>query len=89
MPTLKTLLKTLMRDSMLDGFSLAGGTAPAYMNGANEALVEAFLNRRVRFFRIQEILEQMMEAYRPEKTDRLEAILDADNRARREAEKLI
>jgi 1-deoxy-D-xylulose-5-phosphate reductoisomerase len=61
----------------------AGGTAGAVLNGANEAAVAAFLERRIRFGRIVELAAQALKAVAPQKADSLEAILDADARARR------
>ena len=65
--------------------SMAEGTAPAYMNGANEALVGAFLEKKIRFIQIRDILEKMMSDYEPKKDRDLETILEEDDRARSEA----
>ena len=66
-----------------------GGTSCAYMNGANEALVEAFLNKKISFLQIQDNLEKMMDRYVPVKDIDFETLLDEDRRARKEVEKLI
>jgi len=68
--------------------SRRGGTAPAYMNGANEALVGAFLDKKIRFIQIRDILEEMMDAYDPVVMSDLGTIIEEDEKARAEALKL-
>ncbi|QOR37530.1 1-deoxy-D-xylulose-5-phosphate reductoisomerase [Billgrantia diversa] len=63
----------------------AGGTAPAILNGANEVAVDAFLNERVSFTGIGELVGEVLEALPVEAGDDLEAILGADARARQVA----
>jgi len=41
----------------------AGGTYPAVMNGANEALVDLFLQGKLQFHRIAEIIEEILDQY--------------------------
>ncbi len=60
----------------------AGGTAGAVFNAANEAAVAAFLERKIRFGRIVELVAEALSAIAPEPADNLETILDADRRAR-------
>lgn len=60
----------------------AGGTAGAVLNAANEAAVAAFLDRKIRFGRIVELVAEALSAIAPVPADTLEAILDADRRAR-------
>ncbi len=60
----------------------AGGTAGAVFNAANEAAVEAFLERRIRFGRISELVAEALHSIDTHPADSLEAILDADRRAR-------
>ncbi len=66
-----------------------GGTWPVTMNGANEVLVDAFLKRKIRFVQIQDLLEDIMAQHEPQYDLSLEAILEADERARRAARELI
>jgi 1-deoxy-D-xylulose-5-phosphate reductoisomerase len=40
----------------------SGGTAPAILNAANEVAVDAFLNRRLGFARITEVVERVLQA---------------------------
>ncbi len=60
----------------------AGGTAGAIFNAANEAAVTAFLNRKIRFGRIVELVDQALAHIQPHSADSLDTILSADQRAR-------
>ena len=60
----------------------AGGTAGAVLNGANEAAVAAFLDRKIRFGAIVELASQALKAIDPQPIDCLDTVLDADRRAR-------
>uniref|UniRef100_A0ABX1N6K8 1-deoxy-D-xylulose 5-phosphate reductoisomerase n=1 Tax=Aromatoleum buckelii TaxID=200254 RepID=A0ABX1N6K8_9RHOO len=59
-----------------------GGAAAAVLNAANEEAVAAFLERRVGFTRIPDIIAATLERARDLSVDCIEAILDADARAR-------
>jgi 1-deoxy-D-xylulose-5-phosphate reductoisomerase len=61
----------------------SGGTAGAVLNAANEAAVAAFLDRRLRFGQIVEMVRAAMDAVQPVAAVDLPTILDADHRARR------
>ena len=63
-----------------------GGTLAAVMNAANEIAVAAFLDRRVRFPKIWEIVEDVMNRHKPVAHPDLDAILGADQWARAEAQ---
>ena len=63
-----------------------GGTLPAVMNAANEIAVAAFLNRQVRFPDIWRIVEEVMNRHTPVAHSDLDAILQADQWARNEAQ---
>ncbi|MDP8948761.1 MAG: 1-deoxy-D-xylulose-5-phosphate reductoisomerase [Actinomycetota bacterium] len=65
---------------------LAGGAYPVALNAANEVAVGAFLERRIRFLQIAEVIEEVLEAV-PEfgAMESLEAIRSADAWAREEA----
>ena len=65
---------------------IQGGTAPAVLNGANEAAVAAFLEGRVGFLDIAVLVEGALEEVPPAPADVLEAVLDADAAARRSVE---
>lgn len=59
-----------------------GGTAPAILNAANEAAVQAFLDRKLTFGRIIELVATALETLKPQSADTLTTILDADQAAR-------
>lgn len=59
-----------------------GGTAPAILNAANEAAVQAFLDRKITFGRIIELVATALETLKPQSADTLTTILDADQAAR-------
>jgi 1-deoxy-D-xylulose-5-phosphate reductoisomerase len=65
------------------------GTMPAVLNAANEACVEGFLNKRLRFISIPEVIERVMDRHSNKKHPDLCEIQDADSWARREALKVI
>ncbi|MCB8932816.1 MAG: 1-deoxy-D-xylulose-5-phosphate reductoisomerase [Fimbriimonadaceae bacterium] len=62
-----------------------GGTMPCAMNAANEWAANAFLEGRVRFLQIPEIVESVMERHEPCPVT-LEALLETDRWARQTAE---
>ena len=64
-----------------------GGTLPAVLNAANEVAVAAFLNRKINFPQITEIVRRTMDAHKVVLHPTLEQILEADAWARREAAK--
>jgi 1-deoxy-D-xylulose-5-phosphate reductoisomerase len=65
-----------------------GGTLPAVMNATNEVAVAGFLDRRVRFADIWQIVEEVMNRHAPVAHPDLDAILRADQWARTEAQEL-
>ena len=60
----------------------AGGSAPAVLNALNEMAVSAFLQRRIAFLSIPDLIERGLEALPRAPADSLETLLDADARAR-------
>ena len=65
-----------------------GGTLPAVLNAANEVAVAAFLDRQLSFPRIWQTVEKVMERHTIVAHPNLDAILAADQWARKEAKKL-
>jgi 1-deoxy-D-xylulose-5-phosphate reductoisomerase len=63
-----------------------GGTLPAVMNAANEIAVAAFLDRRMRFPDIWHVVEEVMNQHTAVAHPNLDAILEADQWARNEAQ---
>lgn len=59
-----------------------GGTAGAIFNAANEAAVAAFLERKVRFGRITELVGDALASLKVREVDSLETVLAADREAR-------
>ncbi len=66
-----------------------GGTLPAVLNGANEIAVEKFLNGKITFLQIPELIEQTMNAYTVKYEYTLEDLLEADAWARSFATNLV
>ena len=66
-----------------------GGTVPAVMNAANEVAVEAFLNNRLSFLEISQVIEKVMYQHRGEDLTTVEQALHADLWGRDKARELI
>jgi len=66
-----------------------GGTLPGAMNAANEVAVAAFLERRVSFPSIWQIVEEVMNRHTSVAHPALDAILQADQWARAEAQNCV
>ncbi|WP_300616532.1 1-deoxy-D-xylulose-5-phosphate reductoisomerase [Dokdonella sp.] len=67
----------------------AGGTATTVLNAANEEAVAAFLDERLPFLAIAETIERCLDTVDSVPASDLDAILDADSAARREARRII
>jgi len=59
-----------------------GGTLPAILNAGNEVAVQAFLDSKIRFDQIIQLVEETMEAIDHEPEQTLENVLAADQLAR-------
>jgi 1-deoxy-D-xylulose-5-phosphate reductoisomerase len=66
-----------------------GGTLPAVMNAANEVAVYAFLEGRIKYLQIVDIVESICEEHKVLDATDLESILEADNWARKRAQERI
>ena len=66
-----------------------GETLPAVLNAANEVAVEAFLKQRISFVKIPEVVRKTMEKRILVANPNLSDILEADRRARKQAEEII
>jgi 1-deoxy-D-xylulose-5-phosphate reductoisomerase len=66
--------------------ALAGGTAPAVLNAANEVAVDAFLNGRLAFTGITALIDRVMQAHSVGTADTLDEVLAADAWAREKAQ---
>lgn len=62
-----------------------GGLMPTILNGANEAAVELFLNKKIEFLDIADYIERAMEAFKEEgcKEVSLEKVIDLDKRVKK------
>ena len=69
------------------GAGRAGGAYPVALNAANEVAVQAFLDRRIQFLRIPDVIEEVLDGV-PEfgAMDSMQAIEAVDRWAREEAE---
>ncbi len=59
-----------------------GGTLPTVLNAANEVAVEHFLNGKILFLEIEELIERTMESHQTIFQPDLETILEVDKEAR-------
>lgn len=59
-----------------------GGTYPAVLNAANEVAVNAFLEKKIKFTDIGNILSKIMDKHKPLDTSSLENIIEADRWSR-------
>ncbi len=60
----------------------AGGSVPAQMNAANEVAVESFLQGRVRFLQIAQVVEEVLQRLPGRPLENLESVLAVDDEAR-------
>ncbi len=67
----------------------AGGSAAALMNAANEVAVEAFLDRKIGFRKINQLIAEVMNTLPSASVDNLEDLLEQDRRARALAQSLL
>jgi 1-deoxy-D-xylulose-5-phosphate reductoisomerase len=66
-----------------------GGSAAAVLNAANEIAVEAFLDRRVGFRKIPELIEQVLNRLPNTPVNDLDSVLAQDELARTQARELL
>jgi 1-deoxy-D-xylulose-5-phosphate reductoisomerase len=60
----------------------SGGTAPAVYNAANEVAVAAFLQGRLEFTGVADVIRATLDMHDPRAADALESVLEADRWAR-------
>jgi 1-deoxy-D-xylulose-5-phosphate reductoisomerase len=63
----------------------AGGTAPAWLNAANEVAVSAFLDGLIQWLDIADVIEMTLEGHDGGSAQTVDDVLDADHRARERA----
>lgn len=68
------------------GFEVAktSGSAPVVFNAANEAAVQAFLDGRIRFGQIVELIDHCLQVHTPREHLELDELLETDGWARRQ-----
>jgi len=59
-----------------------GGTAPAVMNAANEVAVDLFLNRKINFTEISELIDRTLQNHKVTQKPTIEDYINADGWAR-------
>jgi 1-deoxy-D-xylulose-5-phosphate reductoisomerase len=67
----------------------AGGTQPVALNAANEVAVQAFLDGRLGFTAIPQVIEQVMNAHEPEPVSSVEVVRRVDGWAREHAGRMV
>lgn len=67
----------------------AGGTMPAVLNGANEVAVKGFLQKKIRFTEIPQVIKRVMNRHEVICEPEIEDAVDADGWSRLEAAALI
>ncbi|MDQ1515276.1 MAG: 1-deoxy-D-xylulose-5-phosphate reductoisomerase, partial [Actinomycetota bacterium] len=63
----------------------AGGDAPTTLNAANEVAVAAFLNGRLPWRGIADVVAEVLEDHEAGKVSTIEDVVESDGRARRRA----
>lgn len=66
-----------------------GGTMTAVLNSANEAAVQAFLEGRIHYLRIPEIIERSLDSHEPKYGCGVEEILEVDVETRKKTAEMI
>jgi 1-deoxy-D-xylulose-5-phosphate reductoisomerase len=66
-----------------------GETAPAWLNAANEVAVAAFLDGRLRWRAIAEVIDETLQHWPGTKADDMDVVLAEDAQARRVAERAV
>jgi len=69
--------------------SKEGGTMPAVLNAANEAAVDAFLQKRIGFNDIPVIIKEAMNSHRKEPVTEIDVVIEADRWAREKAREIL
>ena len=64
-------------------------TYPAVLNAANEVAVRAFLDRAISFVAVTGVIEEVLASHDPSSAGTLDAVLEADEWARRRAQQVV
>lgn len=63
--------------------AVVGADLPAVVNAANEVAVDLFLSERIKFTQIAPLISEILSNWDSSEPDSIEAVIDADTRARR------
>ena len=66
-----------------------GGTAPAWLNAGNEVAVAAFLDGRIPWIAISDVLSEVLSRHDGNSADSIDAVIEADRTARATAAQVI
>ncbi|MEO8001840.1 MAG: 1-deoxy-D-xylulose-5-phosphate reductoisomerase [Arenimonas sp.] len=66
-----------------------GGTTPTVLNAANEIAVEAFLNEKLSFLDIANVIEATLSSFSAEPVGDLDVLMAVDNQARIKAQEFV
>jgi len=67
----------------------AGETAPAWLNAANEVAVASFLDGRIPWIAIADVLSEVLSRHDGNSADSIDAVIAADRTARAVADRVI
>ena len=67
----------------------AGGSAPAWLNAANEVAVAAFLDGNLDWLAIAEVLEEALDLHHGIELTDVESVIDVDRQARETAAAIV
>jgi len=67
----------------------AGGTAPAWLNAANEVAVDAFREGLISWSSMADIIKETLESHDGASAENVEAVIEADRRARQQAKETV
>jgi 1-deoxy-D-xylulose-5-phosphate reductoisomerase len=67
----------------------AGGSAPAILNAANEVAVQAFLNKKIGFRMIDQLIARVMDTLPHQPMTDIDDVIEQDRRAREVANELL
>jgi 1-deoxy-D-xylulose-5-phosphate reductoisomerase len=65
----------------------AGGTSPTILNAANEIAVEAFLDKRLPYMGISQLIDNALQSISMQSVDSLDTVIEADTIARKHVNK--
>ncbi len=66
-----------------------GETAPAWLNAANEVAVASFLEKKLSWIGISQVLEESLNAWSGDKANEIQDILEIDKQSRRLTSEII